>query len=196
MWDTQLFLWLNFDGGTLLDSLMLFASGRVSWVVLYLLILWLVYRKSGWRGVILAVVAISCAVGISDMVAGIFKHTGLLKHVWESFPARLRPMHTPELEGLIHVITKGGRYGTVSAHASTAVAIGVIASQIIRHRWFSVVMWSQVALVCYSRIYLAYHFPQDIILGVGVGVFSGFVMLKAYEWGLKKWNKKDAKDRY
>ncbi len=190
MWDWPLFLWMNFDGGKLLDSLMLFASGRASWVLLYILILWMVYRKDGARGMFLALVVIGCAVGISDIVAGVFKHSGLLKNAWESFPVRLRPMHTPQLEGLMHVITTGGRYGTVSAHASTSVAIGLISSQIVAKRWFSVVMWGQVALVCYSRIYLAYHFPQDIILGAVVGLLSGFVMWRVYKVGIKKWDER------
>lgn len=170
-----------------MDSVMLFASGKTSWIPLYLLILWLIYRKYGWRGVILAIVSILCAVGISDLVAGIFKHSGPLKHLWSSFPARLRPMHTPELEGLIHVITGGGRNGTVSAHASTSVAIALVSTLAISKRWFSVVMWAQVAMVCYSRIYLAYHFPQDIILGAVVGFASGYLMWRLFIYGTKKW---------
>ncbi|MFR9602274.1 MAG: phosphatase PAP2 family protein [Rikenellaceae bacterium] len=184
-WDHGLFLWLNFDGGAAFDSAMLFASGKVSWVALYVLILWLIYRKNGVRGMLLALVVIALAVGMADLVAGIFKHTGPLKNLWPSFPVRLRPMYTPELEGLVRVIVSGGQNGTVSAHASTSVAIGVIATSIIGRRWFSVVMWTQVALVCYSRIYLAYHFPQDIILGIGVGVLSGLLMWRVYLWALK-----------
>ncbi len=183
-WDYGVFLALNFDGGSAMDSLMLFASGKLSWVPLYLLILWLVGRKYGWRGVVLALVVIACAAGISDIIAGVFKHNGLLKGVWETAPARLRPMHTPELEGLMHIIKQGGKYGTISAHAATATSVGFIATQIIGKRWFSVVMWTQVALVCYSRIYLAYHFPQDIIFGVALGLGSGYAMWRVFKWGI------------
>ena len=179
-WDYGLFLWLNFDGGTTLDSLMLFVSGVLTWVPLYLLILWLIYRRYGWLGMTLALAAIAAAVGLSDIIAGVFKHSGLLKGLLPSFPVRLRPMYTPELKGMVHVLRLGGQYGTVSAHAATATAIGFVATQIIRTRWFSVVMWTQVALVCYSRIYLASHFPQDIILGVALGVVSGYLMLKGF----------------
>ncbi len=181
MWDTDLFLLLNFDGGVVMDSLMQFCSGRLSWVPLYALILWLVYRKSGWQGVLFAIVAIGCAVGISDMLAGIFKHTGLLKHLLPDFPARLRPMYTPELEGLIHVINGGGQYGTVSAHAATSVSIGLIATLAIRRRWFTAVIWAQVLLVCYSRIYLSYHFPQDILLGTAIGLTAGYSMWQLFK---------------
>lgn len=176
MWDTNLFLLLNFDGGSTIDSVMQFISGKLSWIPLYVLILWLIYRRSGWRGVLFAIVAIGCAVGISDIIAGIFKHSGLLKNLLPNFPVRLRPMHTPELEGLIHILNIGGMYGTVSAHAATSVSIGLISTLAIQRRWFTIVIWTQVALVCYSRIYLSYHFPQDILLGVAIGLLSGYVM--------------------
>lgn len=181
MWDTNLFLLLNFDGGSVMDAAMLFISGKLSWIPLYLLILWLIYRRSGWRGVLFAIIAIGCAVGISDIVAGIFKHSGLLKNLLPDFPVRLRPMHTPELEGLIHVIKGGGKYGTVSAHAATSISIGLIATLAIQQRWFSIVMWTQVVLVCYSRIYLSSHFPQDILLGAAVGVVSGWLMWQLFK---------------
>lgn len=109
------------------------------------------------------------AVGLSDLVAGIFKHSGPLKHVWESFPVRLRPMHTPEFDGLIHAIKGGGRYGTVSAHAATTISIALLAALEIRKCWFSMLLTVWVVAVAYSRIYLAYHFPQDILLGWATG---------------------------
>lgn len=120
--------------------------------------------------------AIVAAVGVSDIFAGIFKHTGVFKNLLPDFPVRLRPMYTPELEGMVHFIKRGGQYGTVSAHAATAFSIGWIATRAIKYRWFAIVMWCQVALVCYSRIYLGYHFPQDILLGVMVGLASGSLM--------------------
>lgn len=177
MWDRELFLWLNFDGGAIGDSLMLIASGKLTWLPLYLLLLYVVWRKSGWRGVLLFLLGAAAIVGLSDMVAGIFKHTGLLKGVLPDFPARLRPSHTPELEGLIHNLAKGGRYGTVSAHAATTLGVALWSIYSLRSRWVYVVMPIYALLVAYSRIYLGVHFPQDILLGWGVGILSTGVVI-------------------
>ena len=38
-------LWLNFDGGVVVDRLMWLASERLTWAPLYILLLWLTYRK-------------------------------------------------------------------------------------------------------------------------------------------------------
>ena len=178
--DYPLFLLLNFDGGPVMDTLMKVISTPASWAWLYILILWLVWRKSGWRGALLFLVLVAAAVGLSDLIAGIFKHSGLLKNLWPSFPARLRPMYTPELEGQVHVVKQGGMYGTVSAHAATMVSMAVLAIGTIGRRWFTWLMVASVVVICYSRIYMAYHFPMDIALGAMVGLVAGGSMLALY----------------
>lgn len=184
--DHDLFLWLNFDGGSAMDTLMTIISTPASWAWLYMLILWLVWRKEGWPGVLLFLALVAVAVGLSDLIAGIFKHSGLLKNLWPSFPARLRPMHTPELEGLVHVVKQGGQYGTVSAHAATMVAMAVMAIGAIGRKWFKWLMIASVVLICYSRIYMAYHFPVDIVLGTGVGLIAGAVALMCYRLAMRR----------
>ena len=186
--DHPLFLWLNVDGPAPIDSLMLLVSTPIVWAWLYLLILYMVWRKAGWRGLVLMLLAAVAAVVLSDMIAGIFKHTGLLKNLWAEFPARLRPMYTPELDGLVsNVLKKGGQYGTVSGHAATMMAMATIAIPTICRRWFTWLMCCVVALVCYSRIYLGYHFPVDIALGLMTGLVSGGVAYLAMRAVAKRW---------
>lgn len=186
--DHPLFLWLNVDGPAPIDRLMLLISTPTVWAWLYLLILYMVWRKAGWRGLVLLLMAAAAAVALSDMIAGIFKHTGLLKNLWAEFPARLRPMYTPELEGLVsNVLKKGGQYGTVSGHAATMMAMATIAIPSIGRRWFTWLMCCVVALVCYSRIYLGYHFPVDIALGLMTGFLSGGVAYLAMRAVAKRW---------
>lgn len=180
--DHDLFLWLNFDGGAFLDKLMLLISMPAFWAWLYLLMLVVVWRREGWRTALLMILAAALSVVMADMIAGIFKHNGLLGGLWPSFPARLRPMYTPELEGLVHYVKLGGQFGTVSAHAGTMTAIAVVAMGAIRSRWFDALMASAVLLVSYSRIYLGYHFPVDILFGILTGLVSGAVMLGVYRY--------------
>ncbi|MFI3286103.1 MAG: phosphatase PAP2 family protein [Rikenellaceae bacterium] len=180
-WDHNIFLLLNFDGGESLDAIMTFASGKVTWVPLYISLLYLIWRKGGWRLVMIFALCVIAAVGLSDIIAGIFKHSGPLKHLWDSFPVRLRPMHTPELEGLIHKIGSGGRNGTVSAHAATTASIAIIAACELRKRWLTISLIAWVLLVSYSRIYLAYHFPQDILLGWATGALCAIIPYQIFK---------------
>ncbi len=175
--DERLFLWLNFDGGAILDSVMSAISGVALWIPLYLYIAWVVLRKYGWKSMLAFLVCLALAMGIADMLCGIFKHTGMLKSLWADFPARNRPMFDVAVRDLAHVVSYAhGPYGTVSAHAATTAAMAILSALVLRKRWYSWTIAFIVLLISYSRIYLACHFPQDIALGLAVGLISGGAM--------------------
>ena len=200
--DHQLFLDLNLDGGPCMDRLMLTVSGTAMWLPLYALILWLVWRRSGWRGVIVFTVLMIAAPALADMVSGMFKSNGVLGGLLPGFEPRWRPMFTPSLEGLeiapdslralrmagtpgdwtVHVPVEAvsGRYGTVSAHAATIVALTVLSAAAIRRQWFTALMLFCTVLICYSRIYLGKHFPMDLVWGTLVGAALGWAAYLAY----------------
>ena len=208
--DHQLFLKLNFDGGPVIDRLMLIISGTTMWLPLYALILWLVWRKAGWRNVIIFTLLMIAALVLSDMVSGIFKHNGLLGSMLPDFEPRWRPMFTPDLEGLsitpdslrklrwltpdslaaagithnwiVHVPIEAvsGRYGTVSAHAAVIVTLAVLSASVIRRRWFTWLMVFCTLLICYSRIYLGKHYPMDLVWGTLVGIGLGLAAFWIY----------------
>lgn len=172
-WDWSLFEWLNFDGPEWLDMVMTKISGIAIWTPLYLLIIYMVWRRYSWRGMLAFAVAIGVAVGLADIVSGIFKHQGILADLLPSFPARPRPMHTVDgLEFFANGYYTGNKFGTVSGHSATIWAIAILSAMVLRRKWFTLLMIVVALLVCYSRIYLACHFPQDILLGAGVGVIS------------------------
>lgn len=193
--DHDLFLALNFDGGPVMDRIMLTVSGTAMWLPLYALIIWLVYRRYGGRNTLFFIVLMLAALGLADMIAGIFKHNGLLGGLLPGFEPRPRPMFTPALEGLdiapdslrtlrkavtpgewsVHVPREAvsGLYGTVSAHAATIVALAVFAAAAIRRRWFTWLMALCTLLICYSRVYLGKHFPLDLVWGTLVGIVLG-----------------------
>lgn len=200
--DHAFFLILNFDGGPLVDRLMFALSSVGVWLPLYGMIGWLVWRQYGWRNTLIFIALIAIAIGVSDMIAGIFKHNGLLGNLLSDFTPRLRPMFTPSLEGLditadslaalrrtgtpgewaVHVPVEAvsGRYGTVSAHAATIVALAVFSASVIRQRWFTWIATLSALLICYSRIYLAKHFPMDLVWGTLVGIALGYAALRVF----------------
>ena len=175
--DYGMFLALNFDGGEVMDAIMEAVSGTAVWIPLYIFIAAAVWKKYGWAGMLAFVLCLFVAMGLADMLCGIFKHSGLLKHVWESFPARPRPMFTPELRGLVHVPSYAhGPYGTVSSHAATVAAMAVMSSCALRNRIYTAAIVAVTLLICYSRIYLACHFPADLALGLALGAVAGAAM--------------------
>ena len=185
-WDWGLFEFLNFDGPAWLDIVMTKASGLMVWLPLYALMIYIVWRRYSWRGIVTFLIAVGVAILLADLVAGIFKHQGPLKDLWASFPARLRPMHTSEgLDFAANGYYTKNLYGTVSGHTSTITAIALLASVVVGKRWFTTLMIVVALIVCYSRIYLACHFPQDILLGATVGIVAGIVGVMLFRAGLR-----------
>ena len=176
--DRQLLLWMNFDGGAVTDSIFWFASGKAVWIPLYVLIIWLMQRKIGWRRTLLAVALIALAVVLSDQIANIFKHC----------TPKFRPTHTDAIKEYVHTVNgyRGGLYGTVSAHAATTFSIAAISAYTIRNRLytFAIALW--VLFVSYSRIYLGVHFPLDILFGMITGAAVSAAAILLYEYATRK----------
>ncbi len=164
--DHNLMLALNFDGGAWCDSLFRAASGKLTWVPLYVLVIWLLWRRFGWRETLAAVVAMALTVVLADQACNFFK---------DNF-SRLRPSHTPSLEGMLHYVGsyRGGLYGTVSAHAATCFSIAVFSACALRRRIYTILILLWALLVAYSRIYLGVHFPLDILYGAAMGSIFGW----------------------
>ncbi|MEG0467697.1 MAG: phosphatase PAP2 family protein [Mucinivorans sp.] len=180
--DRQLLLALNFDGGGVLDFVMYYVSATWIWIPFYALMLWVVYRHVGLRGLIGFVVVAGLMVASADQTAGFFK----------SVMPKFRPTHYDLIASQVHTVYGyvGGNFGTVSSHAANCMAFLVLAGVVIAQRWawWTLAFW--VALVSYSRIYLGVHYPMDIFFGLLTGAFWGAVWSWVYVWFSKRYLRK------
>ncbi|AUD04953.1 phosphatase PAP2 family protein [Spirosoma pollinicola] len=173
--DIDLFLWLNGRYTPWLDPIMIWITERNSWFPLYaLLIGWLIYRyRKQAVGYILTIIF---SVAVADQLAS---------SVIKPLTHRLRPCHELSLQKLIHpVLECGGQYGFCSSHASTTFALAASLWLMLgkQHSWLRWgFLWA--ATVSYSRIYVAAHYPLDVLAGTGVGILSATLCV----FVLNKW---------
>jgi undecaprenyl-diphosphatase len=182
--DTQLFLFLNGLHTPWLDPVMIFFSGKLTWLPLYLAIIFFMYRRFGWR-LVWILLGVALVVVLADQTS-----VHLFKRVFE----RLRPCHNEAIKDLIHLATgrcAGGRFGFVSSHAANTFGVAVFLLMVFKTRWFtySILFWA--AIVSYSRIYLGVHYPADVLVGGLLGAVCGYAVWNLFYgfdrvWGILK----------
>ena len=164
--DTQLFLLINGLHSSFFDTFMWIVSAKLTWIPLYLSVLYLLIRTYKKDSVWIILSVVLCIV-ISDQTA-----SGLLKELVK----RLRPSHVESLKSMIHLVKgyEGGLYGFASSHASNSAGLAILTSLIFKNRLYTLSMSVWVLLVSYSRIYLGVHYPGDILGGMLIGTLVAF----------------------
>ena len=155
-----------------MDKFFWIVSGKLTWIPLYIYILYMIYRKYGVMSMLLSLLFMGIGVGISDQVCNLFKN---------NLPT-LRPTHDPLFSGLVHTVGGyvGGLYGTISAHAATTISVAIFSSCVIKCKWVTLGLTLWALLVSYSRIYLGVHFPEDILYGAILGSTIGYTLYRVY----------------
>ncbi|MCZ2355147.1 MAG: phosphatase PAP2 family protein [Bacteroidia bacterium] len=166
--DQGLFLWLNQFHQSNIDSLMVFATEKWTWLPWYgVWIFWLGYRYR-WR-LLPWLICLALLITLADQIS-----SGFTKPFFE----RLRPCHEQSLQGLIHLLIPncGGKFGFISSHAAnTAVLAAWLITTVLKKNPVLQTIWVLWALlVSYSRIYVGVHYPGDILAGWILGITLAF----------------------
>ena len=174
--DRSIFLFLNGMHNDFFDVFMWYVSKTATWSLMLLFLLYIIF-KNNWRMALMVVLGIALTITLADQIS-----SGLIK----DFIGRFRPTHNPEIESIVHTVNgyKGGLYGFVSSHAANTLGVAVYISLLFRNRYITLFMMLWSLLVAYSRIYLGVHYPGDILGGMIVGVISGFVVYKIYDYAI------------
>lgn len=139
-------------------------SHPLTWVPLYAVLLYLLYRKYPIKQFLLLLIIIGLGVLVSDQLCNFFKLS----------IARLRPCHDPLLQKVIRRLSCGGKYGFYSGHSSNSFFIAQLMAFVFCRKWpMQVFLFSWASLVAYSRVYLGVHFPLDILMGSCMGYLLG-----------------------
>ncbi|WP_302407302.1 phosphatase PAP2 family protein [Leyella stercorea] len=170
--DARLLLIVNGAHSPFFDSVMWCISGRWIWVPFYAVLAYLLFRRMSWKRASICLVTIGLIILAADQTCATLIRPEI---------GRLRPanLNNP-LSSFVHVVNgyRGGRYGFPSCHAANTFAIAVFMSLVIRHKWFTVMMFSWAFVVSYSRMYLGVHYFGDLFCGATIG--SLFAVLFYY----------------
>ena len=174
--DTELLIFLNNLGNKSWDPLWVSITDKFTFLPLFILIIFFLFKKNGTKGLLVILLFISVLILFTDQFTNVVK----------DFTQRLRPCRLDELQGLLRDIDiRCGKYGFFSAHAANSISVTIIiinsVDQSVKKLMKPVlILW--VMIFSYSRIYLGVHYPLDTIFGLSFGIFSGFLFKYLYNY--------------
>ena len=179
--DRQIIYAVNSWHSPFWDEVMWIVSKIPTWLPLYALLVFLVYRKTNLRKMLYFLLSLLILVALTDQISsGFFK----------PFFARWRPSHNlliPIEWGPLHHFEfkpgefyKGGQFTFISGHASNSFAIATLAILVLRQhfKYIAYLLFFWASLVAYSRMYLGVHYLSDILVGACVGILLAFIVYR------------------
>lgn len=176
--DQYLLTLVNGSDSLFLDSVVPVLTSGLTWIPLYVGLLYLVVKNNETMAQIGLIVAsaVACAIlsgGVDDAIV-------------KPLVARLRPCNDPLVSGqldLLPTVVESG-YSFFSAHAANTMSLAVFFCFLVRDKVFdtTMILWS--LLNCWTRLYLGVHYPSDILVGMLYGGVVGglvyFISRKIY----------------
>ena len=179
--DKSLFIFLNNLGSETWDFFWLFFSNKIAMVFLIsFFIVFHCYKLETKKSIYLIIFFLIC-VSLTDFI-----HVKLFKNLF----MRLRPCWETDIVSQIRplLVDCGGQYGFVSGHAANAAAMVTFLIYSFNNidKFVTYLLLTWMVIVSYSRIYLAKHYPLDVIFGLIFGFLMGVFIFKTYKIYLNK----------
>jgi len=176
-YDVIILDFLNGLGTPMADPFWLFVTKIYVWIPLFVVLLFFSLRKITKKHVLLILLIFAV------MLAFVLGVTELVKYSI----ARVRPCNTVALNGLFRELIHPSDYSFFSGHSATSVSIATYFIVLFRKQFmwiYILVIWS--VFFMFSRLYLAAHFPSDIITGATVGLCVGLLFTSLTRLVMKK----------
>lgn len=179
--DQKIVLFLNGLHSPFLDEVMWAISARLSWIPLYILLIYLAFkcleRKTFWYFLLVAILGVILADQFSV-------------HFFKNTFERYRPSHHSDLTNLLHFYEikpgeyyKGGQFGFVSSHAANFFAIAIFVGKVLKTHYPKLI-WILISigiLISISRVYLGVHYLSDVTVGALLGALIGSILANYFQ---------------
>ncbi len=172
-YDTELLIFLNNLGSSFWDPFWMFITNQLNWTPLFLFIIYLVYKRFGWKKGTFLILSMIALVAISDQFVNFVKNSFM----------RLRPVNDPLVSEFLRIVYKPGGFSFMSGHATTSTFFTVFAITALSG-YGKRVFWLLTfpILFGYSRLYLGVHYPTDVMTGFLTGTVLALLYFKTVDF--------------
>ncbi len=168
-YDKQLLLYLHSKGSLTWDAFWIFITNPLHWIWLFFVIYFLGYKIFGFK----KTTVISIFIAVSGIVS-----LWLVNWI-KNGVQRLRPINDTSINESLRVLIEQKDFSFVSGHATVSFTIAFLSFWILKkHYKHAYILFLFPILFAYSRIYLAVHYPIDIIVGMVLGFLIALLFYK------------------
>lgn len=177
--DRNLFFAINGTHSYFTDCFMWLYSGRMIWIPITLFMIGFIIYKKNWKEWLPVLVALVILFLLCDKITS---------DIIKPYFARLRPTHNPDIMEQVRTLYgyTAGRYGFVSSHAANALGLAVFSSLLFKNKRYTLVIVIWAVIMGYSRIYLGIHYMSDVLGGMIIGSFIGYLTYFLYSFSINK----------
>ena len=163
--DRYILFLLNGCDNMFMDHIMISLSCTATWTLMLLVIIYIIAKDRQISQSLPMLFGIAMCILLADQIS-----SSLIKPLVH----RLRPSLDPDIMYSLRVAAgRGGGYSFPSSHAANFFALATYLSLVFRHRLTAISLYVLATLVCISRIYLAMHYPSDVLCGALLGIAVG-----------------------
>lgn len=184
--DQQLLIYLNNLGTEFWDPVFMYITNQINWWPFFLVLIFLLLKKISLKQFGLLVLALAVFFVFTDQMTNVVKYA----------VARLRPVNDPLIEPYLRVLRKAGSPSFFSGHASNSSGSVLIVFLILRKYYkYAWLIFLFPLIFAYTRLYLALHYPLDILCGYIFGILSGFLFYVIFRYFNNKYKLTDKQQK-
>lgn len=173
-WDLSLLHLLNGSHSPYADQLMLTLTSGLTWIPLYVALVYLVIKNNE--------TALQIMLVVGGAALCVLITAGVCELIAKPGVERLRPSVDPLVRDTLTLVgnMRGSGYSFFSAHAANTFGIAVFMSLVVRSGTLTFFMVAWALLNSYSRLYLGVHYPSDVFVGMLFGIVTALVVYLIY----------------
>ena len=168
-YDKQLLLFLHSKGSITWDIFWLFITNPTHWTPLFFVLLFLGYRIYSIKKALLITLFTILSGATALLIVNIIKNS----------IQRIRPVNDTSINNSIRILIEPNDFSFVSGHSTVSFTIAFISFWVLKNNYkMAFLIFLFPIVFAYSRIYLAAHYPIDILFGMLLGYIIAFIFYK------------------
>lgn len=168
-YDKQFLLFLHSKGSVTWDAFWIFITNPLHWIPLFFILFYIGYKAYGLKKAFIISLFTATSTALALLIVNFIKN----------YVERLRPINDVSVNKSVRVLIEAQDFSFVSGHSTVSFTIAFLSFWVLKKYYkFAFLIFLFPILFAYSRLYLAAHYPLDILFGMFLGFSIAYFFYK------------------